>query len=63
MHKYFVAYLESHPHGYSVGNAEVTFPRPITRLDDIREIGRYLADQRRTSTSQLTVTGLFPLQG
>jgi hypothetical protein len=61
---YFVAFAFPNSRGgLATGNCAVTRAKPLSSMEDIRELGRTVANNHRIPPNQLTVIGVFPLQG
>ncbi|GAA1879651.1 hypothetical protein [Asanoa iriomotensis] len=56
--RYFVSYMYQAGAGLGVGNCEVTWPKPITSMTDVRELTAFLD---RQGLNNPTVLSFCPL--
>jgi hypothetical protein len=55
---YFISYVFAGPHGIAAGNCELTVPSPITSMDDVNTITRFLASQGLNNPIVMSFTRL-----
>jgi hypothetical protein len=50
MYHYFVSYLFQNSHGLAAGNCELTVAKPITSMQDVNDVTKYLRQQGLTDS-------------
>jgi hypothetical protein len=56
MISYFISYVFQGPQGIAAGNCTVTVPSPISTMDDVNTVTRFLASQGLNNACLMSFT-------